>query len=263
MIHGAGSMPASLSRAIVDQTAHPFVVVTSDGTISYAGGSIHDLTGWLPEDLVGRNMIEFVAPAERDRALHTFSELQAAAEGTVSLPIVFEVLTPTGGSIWCEVGALRASDLETDEPLDGMVVRLRPWSHNHHFNLFLEALLSSQPFPEVARALCRSISLALLADGALLHHGFDGSRFLGTDGTGVPLACAPTDEGPWHRAAVEGSRSTQRSPTCRRAPGSRRRPPGSRPSGAHRSRTSTGCPGPCCRSGARNRAHRCWEQWPV
>jgi diguanylate cyclase (GGDEF)-like protein len=43
-----------------------------------------------------------------------------------------------------------------------------------------------------------------MAEGALLHHGFDGTSFLATDGAGVPPACAPIDEGPWRRAAMEG-----------------------------------------------------------
>lgn len=203
-MRAAGSMPAWLSRAIVDQNAHPYVVVTLDGTVTYASGSVYELSGWRPEDLVGHHMLEFLAPDERENAIRSFSDLQDAEVGKVSLPVVLEIRRPDGRSLWCEVGALRASDLDTDEPFDGMVVRLRPWSHNHHFDLFLEALLSSKPFPEVAKALCKSISLALMAEGALLHHGFDGSSFLGADGAGVPPACAPIDEGPWRQAAIGG-----------------------------------------------------------
>lgn len=203
-IRGAGSMPASLSRAIVDATAHSFVVIDSGGTITYASGSIHRLSGWLPTQLIGRNMIEFIAPAEQERAITSFSALTTATTNAVNLPIVFEALKPTGEPIWLEIGAMRCDELPDVGDFDGTVFRLRGWSHNHYFNLFLEALLASEPFPDVAGPLCESIRLALFAQGALLHHGFDGSRFLGADGTGVPRSCAPIDEGPWREAARQG-----------------------------------------------------------
>jgi len=201
---GSGSLPASLSRAIVDATAHSFVIIDAEGTITYASTSVHQLSGWLPADLVGHNMIQFIAPGDRERALTAFAEMDEATSGTLNLPIVFEALRPDGQPIWLEIGAMRYTELSDIGDFDGTVFRLRGWSHNHHFNLFLEALLSSQPFPDVAAPLCESIRLALFAQGALLHHGFDGSRFLGADGTGVPRSCAPIDEGPWRQAALEG-----------------------------------------------------------
>lgn len=201
---GEGVMSEVLARAIIDKTANPFVVVDLAGNITFASSSIYDLGGWRADELVGRNMVEFLARTEQQRAVASFTELQQAAEGTVSVPIVFEMLKPSGESIWCEVGALRASDLADEGLVDCVVLRLRSWTHNHHFDNFLDALLRSQPFPQVAEPLCWSISMALQADGALLHHGFDGSKFLGADGAGVPRACAPVDEGPWHDAATSG-----------------------------------------------------------
>jgi diguanylate cyclase (GGDEF)-like protein/PAS domain S-box-containing protein len=193
---GCGDLPDALCRAIVDRTTHPFVVLDVDGVITYVSGTVQAISGWDPRDLVGRSMLEFLPVTELQKAADAFVELQHAAAEVESVPIVFEVLTPDGGSIWADVGALRIPDF------DGAVLRLRSWTHNHHFDLFLNALLGSRPFPEVAEHLCRSISLALHSAGALLHHGFDGFEFVGTDGAGVPLACAPFDCGPWHRAVL-------------------------------------------------------------
>ena len=198
-------VPDWIFRAMVEHTVSPFLLVNNDGTIRFASQTVEDLSGWRPDELVGRNMIEFVAPDERTRAIESFASMHAATDEAVGLPIILEVLTSSGEIIWCEVGAFAVPPTPGQEPIDGTVLRLRSWSHNHHFNRFLEALLSSQPFSEVAGSLCRSISLALMAEGALLHHGFDGSNFLRTDGAGVPLACAPSHEGPWREAAERGA----------------------------------------------------------
>lgn len=198
---GAGYLAPELCRAIVDRTAHPFLALAPDGTVTFASGSIQELSGWVPSDVVGRNMVEFLAPGDIEKAANSFLELQTADIGAVSIPIIFEILAPTGESLWAEVGAVRVNDFHG---FDGVILRLRPWTHNHYFDRFLDALLSSRPFAEVSEPLCRSISLSLDAQGALIHHGFDGHEFLGTEGFGVPLVVAPTDAGPWRQAALTG-----------------------------------------------------------
>ena len=193
-------VPEQIFRALVDNTAHPFLVVSPDGTILYAGRSITDLLGWKPVELIGANMVDFLPDHELQRAALAFEQVRNVDHRATSIPMVFQILTSAGTATWCEVGALSSGDIG----FDGLALRLRPWTHNHHFNLFLSALSGSDPFSEVCEHLCRSITLTLQVSGALIHHGFDGYEFRWTDGAGVPRACAPADAGPWHRAALTG-----------------------------------------------------------
>ena len=193
-------VPESLFRAIVDSTAHPFVVVSLDGTIQYAGESIVTLLGWKPADMVGHNVVDFIPPDEVDRALAAFAQVQITEGRATSIPMAFRLLNSDGTSTWCEVAAISAQSTRQHD----LILRLRSWEHNFHFNQFLGALSGADPFSEVCEHLCRSIIPTLQVAGALIHHGFDGYEFRWTDGAGVPKACVPTDAGPWHRAALTG-----------------------------------------------------------
>jgi diguanylate cyclase (GGDEF)-like protein/PAS domain S-box-containing protein len=200
--HGAADpprrVPDRLFQALVDATAHPFLVLEPDGTIVYAGRSITDLLGWQPAQLVGANMVDFLPDGEIERAALAFEQVRMVDRRASSIPMVFQILRSDGTPTWCEVGALSADSIG----FDGLALRLRSWTHNHHFNLFLGALSGSAPFADVCEHLCRSIAITLQVTGALIHHGFDGYEFRWTDGAGVPRACAPADSGPWHRAAL-------------------------------------------------------------
>src|SRR5262245_41442323 len=63
-IRGVGDLPAKAFRMIVDGSATPFVVMASDGTIHYAGGSIERALGRPPEEVAGHNMVEFLPEEE-------------------------------------------------------------------------------------------------------------------------------------------------------------------------------------------------------
>jgi PAS domain S-box-containing protein len=58
----SSAVPESLFRLIVDRTAVPFVVVDRDGGIHFTSSSITELAGWAADDLVGRNILEFIDP---------------------------------------------------------------------------------------------------------------------------------------------------------------------------------------------------------
>ena len=79
-------------RTIVGGTAHPFVVLAPDGTIRYAGESVETVVGWKPVDLVGRNMVEFLAPADVESAIEAIEPLG------LELPL-YDITTGTGDFI--------------------------------------------------------------------------------------------------------------------------------------------------------------------
>lgn len=191
-------LPASLFKEMVDATANPFLVVDPRGTFVFASRSVTPLIGWEPTELIGTNLADHLPSDELERAARAFEEVRTVGRTDYSIPMIFRINTKHHGPRWFEVGAIAPPFIS----YDGLALRLRSWEHNHHFNQFLAALSGSAPFSEVAEHLCRSISLSLGVEGALIHYGFDGYEFRWTDGAGVSRACAPSDGGPWHRAAL-------------------------------------------------------------
>src|SRR3954453_20295623 len=59
---GAGDLPDEAFKLIVDMTAYPFVVINSDGSIRYAGGSIERVLGRPADQVAGLNVVEFLSP---------------------------------------------------------------------------------------------------------------------------------------------------------------------------------------------------------
>ncbi|MGH9138171.1 MAG: ATP-binding protein [Acidimicrobiales bacterium] len=68
-----------VDEAVLAAVPDGIVVVAQDGTVQWAGGSITEITGWAPEELVGIECFAFVHVDDRDRAL-------AAVASTFSSP---------------------------------------------------------------------------------------------------------------------------------------------------------------------------------
>ena len=66
-------------RSITERIYDVIIAARLDGVISYVSPSVRRILGYMPEELVGRNMMEFVPEAEIPRAIETF-QLSAAGE---------------------------------------------------------------------------------------------------------------------------------------------------------------------------------------
>jgi diguanylate cyclase (GGDEF)-like protein/PAS domain S-box-containing protein len=197
----AGALPTDAFRSIVELTAHPFVVISLDGTIRYASGSVKATIGWSAEQLVGHNMAEFLREDQLGIALETIAEIDSIDRGGAGVPMVFATVGPDGDTTWVQVGAMPFLD---DPDVAGIVLRLQPWSAQHHLDEFLAALLANAALDDVLVSLSRSIAGTLQALGAAVHHGFDGETFAGTSGYGVPVEHLLLDRGPWCDTARTG-----------------------------------------------------------
>jgi diguanylate cyclase (GGDEF)-like protein/PAS domain S-box-containing protein len=197
---GAGELPAETFRTIVDQTLHAFVVIDQGGTFTYVGASMELLLGWRPDELLGRNMVEFLTPEGVDLAVQVIEEIEAVDRTGAGVPMVFELLRPDGTRTWMEIGAIPLLDVPG---VEGIALRCRPWDGQAHFEDFVGSLLEDAPLPEVLGRLCRSIASSLQASGAVVHHGFDGSSFAASAGHGVPEACLARDD-PWRAVVTDG-----------------------------------------------------------
>ena len=198
---GAGDLPESTFRRIVDHTAHPFAVLDQGGVIRYAGHSVTELLGWSAAEVVGRNMIEFLPPDQIGSAIEALAEIDELDRSGAGVPMVFELLRPDGSTSWVEIGAMPVDTPEAQ----ATVIRFRGWDEQRHYDQFLINLLADDPLDAVLESLTLSISASVQACGATIHHGFDGDGFAASSGAGVPPACLDLGEGPWWRAAHTGA----------------------------------------------------------
>ena len=177
---GAAAVPEHAWRLLVDNTAAPFVLVDRVGTIRYASGSIGRVLGWEPDQLLGRNMVEFLPPDQVDTAVAAVAEIDQLDRIGAGVPITFAISNPDGGRSWVEVGAVPFLD---DPTLDFIALRVRPWDAEHHLAEFLTALLTAPSLLHVLEPLASHVAASLGALGAAIHHGYDGRTFVGTVGS--------------------------------------------------------------------------------
>jgi diguanylate cyclase (GGDEF)-like protein/PAS domain S-box-containing protein len=193
---GAGELPDDVFRMIVDSTAHPFVVIQPDGSITYASGSVEAAMGWRADQLVGRNIAEYLPPDQLELAIQAIDELTRVNRSGAGVPMVFGLRRPDEQTSWVQVGAMLLAVAGNDS----IVLRLQVWDAQQHFDEFMDALLEDEPLDDVLVSLARSIAELLDAEGAIVHYGFDGEAFAGAAGYGVALSL-PLDAGPWVDAA--------------------------------------------------------------
>ena len=199
---GAGDLPAAVFKMIVDLTAYPFVVIAPDGFIRYAGASTERLLGWRPDEVAGKNIVDFLPPDQVELAIEAIAEIDQVDRRGDGVPMVFQIRRQDGELAWVEIGAIPLLDIPGVDDL--IVLRERRWDEQYWFDRFVAALLADEPLDDVLGALCRSIAGALDADGAVVHYRFDGTAFAGAAGFGAPVEQLPLDVGPWCDAAITG-----------------------------------------------------------
>lgn len=198
---GAGDLPAEAFRMLVDGTAAPFVLVDRLGTIRYASGWIEPLLGWRPADLVGANIAEFLEGDQLALAIEGLAEIESSDRTGAGVPIVFAIRRPDGGQTFVEVGAMPLLDVPG---LDVIALRLRAFTAEHHREEFLAQLLAGASLADSLVPLCRSIAASVDGIAAAVHHGFDGTTFVGVTGSWSGAASLPRAEDPWLAAAATG-----------------------------------------------------------
>jgi diguanylate cyclase (GGDEF)-like protein/PAS domain S-box-containing protein len=200
---GAGSLPAQAFKLIVDRSAHGFAVIATDGTVVYAGGSMDRVTGWQPDELLGRNIAEFLPAEYLGRAIEAIGEIERDDPSGAGVPMVFPLTRPDGTWAWTEIGATPLLDVPG---VEGIVLRHRNWDTQHFFDEFLTAIVRGDDLDTVLATLGRSIALTVDAADVVVHYGFDGHRFAGRVGamTAVANAVGDEDGSPWRLAAASG-----------------------------------------------------------
>lgn len=156
---------------IVDRMLAPVVVVEADGRITYVNESAADLadrpTGWL----LGRQLLDFVHPADRRRARR---RLAAVVSGQQPTTMAIYRLRSSPNQEWKEVESYATNLL--DEPgVNGIVIAGRDVTHERSYQRRLRDAAYRDPLTGLPnRRELHELLDRLLADGAPLAAGFVG-----------------------------------------------------------------------------------------
>jgi PAS domain S-box-containing protein len=74
-----------LFHSLVEHSADAIILVTPDGTITYANPSTSRITGYATQELAGMNSFAFIHPDDKEHVLCLLSNLGEQAENSVSL----------------------------------------------------------------------------------------------------------------------------------------------------------------------------------
>ena len=190
----AESLPDQLYRTIVKRTGAPFVIVDLQGTILDVSDRIATIVGWTPDQLVGRNMADFLDDADFELALAGMAEIHSDDLIDSSVPIILRVSGPDGEARQVEVAALPLQDAGGR----GLVaLRVRSWEAQHHLARFIRAMLGDVGLDDTLEALTCSLAASMEGVGASVHYGFNGESFAGVVGSWPAAARLPCTGGPW------------------------------------------------------------------
>ncbi|MDD3763142.1 MAG: PAS domain S-box protein [Nevskiales bacterium] len=64
-----------LFRQLVETASDVLMLTALDGTVRYISPAVKTLTGYTPEEVIGRRYLEFIAPEDAERARHYLAEL--------------------------------------------------------------------------------------------------------------------------------------------------------------------------------------------
>ncbi|MDT0260082.1 PAS domain S-box protein [Jatrophihabitans lederbergiae] len=107
-------------RALVERGSDLMLLCAEDVTISYAGPSLSQLFGYLPRELVGGSLSDFVHPEDVPALRHDWESLLAHPDRETSLDV--RISNRTSRWRWVE---LRISNLIADASVAAMVLNIR------------------------------------------------------------------------------------------------------------------------------------------
>jgi len=104
-------------RNLISKSLDGIIMTNAEGVITYSGPSVTQVSGFKPEDLLGRNIFEFVHPDDKGEAFEAFKS-EVSGEST-SRYLEFRILNVEGHWVWM---SLRAHNLLNDPVFKSLVI---------------------------------------------------------------------------------------------------------------------------------------------
>ena len=122
--------------ALIRNSSDIIIVVEPGGTVSLASASVRRLTGFDPEQIVGRSAFELIHPDDKDAVEAVFNDIIAA--GALGAEALLEARTRMrdGDWLWVEIHASNALD---DPAVGGIIINVRDISRRKRDEELLQA----------------------------------------------------------------------------------------------------------------------------
>jgi diguanylate cyclase (GGDEF)-like protein/PAS domain S-box-containing protein len=154
--HDAGqpdAFTADQIRHVVDMAVNPFVIIDRQGTALWASSTVEELLGISATDLLGRSMLDFVAPSSVEAAVGALaSAAERADQQEAAVPAtwegvgpVVEMRRPDGKTVSCAIAV--ATPVRTGLPC--FVLQLRRADAAHSLEKALRAMGTGRPLTEI------------------------------------------------------------------------------------------------------------------
>jgi len=108
--------------ALVERANDIITIISGDGTLTYGSPSVAPLTGYAPEDMVGKRIEDFVHPDDLAYVRERVAIASARSPGDIGPAASFRFHHRNGGWIWLEA---TASNSLGDPAVNGIVVVAR------------------------------------------------------------------------------------------------------------------------------------------
>jgi len=145
---------------VTETAVNPFCAIDETGTVLWAGGSIEELLGWTPEEMVGRSMLDIVAPSSLDVAIESLAaapDYVGARRGTEpnweGVGPVVGLVRADGSTVSCAV----AVSTPARTGLDGFVLQLRRADASTALEEALVAMGRGDPIAVVLRQMTKML----------------------------------------------------------------------------------------------------------
>lgn len=205
------NIPVDICSQVIDDDPYGRVIIDGAGKVLHLNRAAAGFIGQPAAQLIGRALIDFVAPADLDRAIQGMMELKEAGPiESEGIPQVFGLVRPDGSVSHVEVGAHNYLDRTG---LEIVMLRLRPFDSPFHFNRYFYSMLGrhNPGSPPDESELVISVDHLLQNASSALCSEWDGERFQHVSTQALPLELCgafPQPEGvgtPWGSAIASGA----------------------------------------------------------
>jgi PAS domain S-box-containing protein len=130
-------------QSIIEHSSEIFTLVDGDGQVTYVSPTVERILGYRPEELLGRNVLEYIPPEDRTRVTEALTSVRATAGSTTSLQARFRHLAGSH-----RILDLIGTNLLEDPAVRGIVVIARDVTEQVQLR---EQLLQSQKLEALGR----------------------------------------------------------------------------------------------------------------
>jgi len=116
-------------RAVIEQATDLVLILDANGIFTYASPSHQRIVGYSPQDLIGRNIFDFIHPADKKQVHITWAGAFEATDDAIDNVVTVECRLRHANGSWVTVEAIGRNCLE-DPDIRGFIINARDTSEH-------------------------------------------------------------------------------------------------------------------------------------